>query len=258
MPIHRLCTVMAILCLSTGLHAAEIELWHINDLFSASRREDDLYTATIGIGGTAKGWNIALEEHLFTDKAADIRHDETFLTVARELLPADAKWRVRAELGIAHIGTGIFGEEFQNVIHDILNEPELILPYSTDERTHLYVNVRAARTVVRLRRFSLAPEVELESAGFKRHARLVARADWDLGEGVGILFEGGQRWTESDYPTLTPWIDPSDMAIAVGLTYKRYLELRWTANYFGVADRHWHVVGRFEVNSKKERRPAAD
>lgn len=224
--------------------AAELEFRHINDLFSASPIEDDLYTATLGLSASVDGWTFRLDEYLFTDRGRGLRFDETYLTAARELLAPDSKWDLRAELGVARVGRGLYGERLQNFVHEILRQEELHLVYATEVQSHVFFRVDVKRTMKTTEVATIAPLLELESAGFKRHAKLALGVTWDLGQGFELYTEGGARFSETNYAPLEPWLEESKPTVAIGAGYKRWIRLIWTSNYFGTGDNHWHVSAR--------------
>ena len=104
-------------------------------------------------------------------------------------------------------------------------------------------------------RTTLAPLIEVESAGFKKHARMALGARWDLGEKFGLHAEAGARFSETNFAPLSPWIEKSGPTVAVGFGYKDFLDMTWTSNYFGTGDNHWHVTFRshFGAGAKKSR-----
>ena len=239
-----LSTAMVVAGLTAGLNAAEIEIRHINDLFSASPLEDDLYTATLGISTTVDGWTFDLDEYLFTDKSRGMRFDETYLAVARDLLAPDSKWNVRARLGVARVGQGLYGQRLQNFVHSLVNADQLNLTYIADKQSHVFVRLNVERTLKTTERATIAPVLEIESAGFKKHARIALGVHWNLGRGFELYSEAGARFTETNFAPLSPWIKDSDPTFTVGVGYQRYLSLTWTSNYFGTGDRHWHLTAR--------------
>ena len=236
--------------MTAGAGADEIKLRHINDLWSLSPSYDDRYTGTVTLAWTHEGWTIDVTEYMFTDKDInELRFDETYFTVAREFTPGEGHWRLRARAGVAHVGKGIFGERFQNFVHRLLDQSELDLPYVRDG-SHMFASVHASRPVVERERFTLTPYGEIESAGFKRHVLLALTANWDVGKGYGIVAETGFRWTRTDFAPLGFWIDENDPTFAVGASYKHLIDVRWTQNYFGTGERHWHLTTRIRIDKK--------
>jgi hypothetical protein len=239
--------------LAAPVHGAEIEIRHINDQFSASRIEDDLYTGTLGISGTVAGWTFDLDEYIFTDKTNGLRFDETYLTVAKEFLGPDSPWRVRARLGAVHVGEGLYGQDFQNFVHSILNQPEVHLPYVTDSMTDVFARLNVGRRLYSNERVFLDALMEIEYAGFKEHARVAVGAHWNLGKSFGLHAEAGARFSDTDYAPLVPWIEETAPTFAIGAGYKHYVDLTWTHNYFGTGDNHWIISARarFGAAAKK-------
>ncbi|NIM01857.1 MAG: hypothetical protein GTN89_13730 [Acidobacteria bacterium] len=247
-------TAILLVGLSFSAEAAEFEFRHINDLFSASPIEDDLYTATLGLSGRVDGWTFKLDEFLFTDRGRGLRFDETYLTVSRELLPAESKWGVRAELGAARVGRGLYGERLQNFVHEVLQQEKLNLTYATEMQSHVFVHLDVKRTFEPVGVATIAPLVELESAGFKKHARLALGVTWELGQGFDLYTEGGVRFSETNYAPLEPWLRDQEPTLTVGAGYKRWFRLTWTSNYFGTSDNHWHVTARAQWGAQLRNR----
>lgn len=238
---------LAILGPASPIESAELEFKHINDLAASRDNPDERYTGTATLAGTFRGWTIDLTEYVFTDRDLnEIRFDETYLTVARDFIPGSEHWRLRWQAGLVHVGKGLIGQRGQNNLHRILGQDEVDLDY-IDDGTHLFVAFRAARPVVRREGFALTPYVELESAGFKKHALAAITADWDVGRDFGLLAETGYRATRTHLAALAVFLDENAPTVAFGARYKRWLELRWTLNYFGVGDRHWHLYVRVPV-----------
>jgi hypothetical protein len=245
---------MVLAALTAGVHAAEIDLRHINDQFAASPVEDDLYTATLGIAGTVNDWTLGLDEYVFTDRANGLRFDETYLTVARDLLRPDSKWRLRARIGAVHVGKGLYGERLQNFVHSILGEDEVDLAYVPGSQSYVFVRLNVSRRLHANERLIFLPLVEIESAGFKEHARAALGVRFDLSERFNLHAEAGARFTDTSYAPLVLWIKDSEPTFGVGAGYKNFLDLTWTSNYFGTGDNHWHISMhlRFGAGTKKQ------
>ncbi len=250
MKLSRFAALFACAAIAASTHAAEIRLKHINDLFSVAPGDDDLYTASVGIGTVVNGWHLDLDEHLFTDKTNNLRFDETYLTVARDLQRPESKWRLRARLGVTRIGRGLYGQRLQNFVHAMIQVPEVTLPYMPGHQSHVYFGGNVGRTVAAFERAILEPQLEFESAGFKRHAKISLAARWDLGLGLELYTEAGARFSDTDYVPLVPWIKENAPVYVAGIGYKHFFEFKWTQNHFGTGDHHWHVAGRVYFGSK--------
>ena len=230
--------------LSAPVPGAEIEFRHINDQFSASRIEDDLYTGTLGFAGTVAGWTFGLDEYMFTDKTNGLRFDETYLTVARELLGPDSAWRVRVRVGAVHVGEGLYGQDLQNFVHSIFNQDEVDLPYISDSMTDVFADLNVSRRLYANERVNLNALFEIEYAGFKEHAGVGLGAHWNLGRDFGLHAEAGVRFSDTSFAPLVPWIEENAPTFAVGAGYKHYVDLTWAHNYFGTGDNHWIISAR--------------
>ncbi len=239
--------------MAAHVHAAEIEFRHINDQYSTFPIEDDLYTGTLGISGTVAGWTFDLDEYIFTDKTNGLRFDETYLTVAREFLGPDSPWRLRARVGAVHVGEGLYGQDFQNFVHSILNQPEVHLPYVPDSTTDVFARLNVSRRLYANEGVFLDALMEIEYAGFKEHARVAVGAHWKLGQHFGLHAEAGARFSDTSYAPLMPWIEEAAPTFSIGAGYKHYVDLTWTHNYFGTGDNHWIISARarFGAAAKK-------
>lgn len=252
-----LAVAIAFAAVTSQVHAAEIELRHINDQYSSFEIEDDLYTGTVGVSGTVAGWTFDLDEYLFTDKVNGLRFDETYLTVARELLEADSAWSVRARAGAVHLGRGLYGQRLQNFVHEILQQEEVDLPYVGGSKSYGFVRLNVGRELFANKRVAFAALMEVESAGFKGHVRVAVTGRRALGRGFGLHAEYGQRYSDTSYAPLLPWIKGSEPAFAIGVEYKRFLDLTWSRNHFGTGEYHWHVTARVRFGKAARTRSQA-
>jgi hypothetical protein len=226
-------------------------LTHENDLFSGTPVEDDLYTATVGIAYERSGWRFRLNERLFTDRAAGLRFDESFLTVSRELLQpsreSTRRWSLRAEAGVVRRGRGLFGQGTQNFIHEIVNEPEVRLPYIAGTSVHLAAALELSRTIPLGQGARLRPLIAAESAGFKEAARIAVEFRQQLPRGWWLVGELGGRLSETEFAPLAPWMDGSAPTYLLGAGYREWISLSWSENAFGTEDRHLHLRLRFRL-----------
>ena len=228
----------------------EIVIGHTNDLFAVTDDNDDRYTATLTLGVRHRGWEIELSENMFTDRFVNgIRFDETYLTVARGFSPGERGWVIRPEAGVARVGEGIYGQRFQNFVHRVIDHEEYFLQY-VEDGDHLFLGLRVARPLAAGKRFTLTPLVELETAGFKRHALLGLGAEFDAGRKFNIVGDFGFRWTRTDLAPLDIFVEEEDPAFGIGASYGGLVDLRWTRNYFGTGSNHWHLMVRVPVTKK--------
>ena len=95
---------------------------------------------------------------------------------------------------------------------------------------------------------------EIESAGFKGHARVALNGRRALGGGFGLHVEAGTRFSDTSYAPLAPWIEEHEPTFAVGADFKGFLDLTWSSNHFGTGESHWHVTARarFGATAKKQ------
>lgn len=233
------------------LAEAVLELTHDNDLFSGTRIEDDLYTATVGIAYERSGWRLRLNERLFTDRAAGLRFDESFLTVSRELLqsPRESprRWSLLAEAGVVHRGRGLFGQGTQNFIHEIVNEPEVRLPYVAGSSVHPTIALELSRTLPLGQGAQLRPLIAAESAGFKEAARVAVEFRQELPRGWWLVGELGSRQSKTEFAPLAVWMDGNAPTYLLGAGYREWISLIWSENAFGTEDRHLHLRLRFRL-----------
>ena len=215
--------------------------------------EDDLYTATLGLAASVGRWSFDLDEYLFTDKGSGLRFDETYVTVSRDFLETDSKWQLRVRAGGVHLGRGLYGERLQNFVHEVLKQDEVFLSYVPESKTDFFVRLDVRRNLVASKRVVFAALMEVESAGFKEHARIGLEAGRNLSAGFELHAGVGLRYTDTDYAPLVPWIEDSDPTFGAGFRYKEFLDLTWTTNYFGTGDNHWHVTFRSQFGDGTRR-----
>jgi len=232
----------------SGDHAPpEFFFEHVNDLFAVVDDNDDRYTATMTMGASFRGWELELSENMFTDRQVNgIRFDETYLTVARDFTPGDKGWVLHAEAGVVDVGEGIYGESFQNWVHRLFNQDEYFLQY-VEEDTHLFMGLRVSRPVAVHERFTLTPVAEHENGGFKRQTLVALTADFKVAAKFELMGEVGYRWAWTDFAPLDIFVEDGHYALGAGASYRRWLSLRWTKNYFGTGSNHWHLSLRIPL-----------
>jgi hypothetical protein len=114
--------------------------------------------------------------------------------------------------------------------------------------------VNASRTLAANHRVVVVALAEIESAGFKEHAKVALDARRSLNAGFELHAHVGVRFSDTNYAPLVPWIEDSDPAYGAGVRYKELVDLTWTTNYFGTGDNHWHLTVRARFGADKQRR----
>jgi len=236
----------------------EFILAHSNDLFAIVDDNDDRYTATMTLGARFRGWELELSENMFTDRKVNgIRFDETYLTLARDFTLGGQRWVLRAEAGVVDVGEGIYGESFQNWVHRLVNQDEYFLQY-VQEDTHLFLGLRVSRPVTVGERVTLTPTVEHADAGFKHDSLVAIETDVDVARRFTLTGELGYRWSSTDFAPLDIFMQDDDPTFGVGASYKDWVDLRWTKNYFGTGSNHWHLQVRIPLKKNSNKAGVTD
>jgi hypothetical protein len=212
-----------------------------NDLGVITPGKDDLYTATLGVEGGTGRVRFALDELMFTDRQAGLRFDETYLT-ASYTLPRLSGWEWRVEGGAVHVGNGIFGQDFQNFVHRLLNIEEVELEYIEEEKIHPHLRVEVERPFAATPTLEVGPWVDLfEAFDFKRHAILGAALRW---QGSGKLSAFGRvaaRYSSTGLDVLEPWMEGWGPQLEAGFGYGRFLRVSYSFNHYGTEEHHFHL-----------------
>jgi hypothetical protein len=237
----RSCVSAAMLLAAAGLaHGAELSATHANDLFSANRIEDDLYTFSAELAFRHQGWSVRAWENAFTDQDNEIRFDESYFTIARDF-PCFG-WRARLEIGAVRIGEGVLGEDSQNTIHRLIGQDEIHLPYVDENRNESVAAVELWRPYALAPSVSLVPRFRVFHANdFVRHFTATTTAHWQRGK-VRYLAGAGWRFFETDYDLLEPWLEESAPTWEVGADLFDHLVLKWTQNRFGTNRRYFEAT----------------
>ena len=223
----------------------KLEFYHANDLFAGSREDDDLYTATVGVAFETPQWTLRLRENLFTDRAAMLRFDETYLTWFNRKGDGNSRWFHEGEWGLVRRGRGLFGESTQNFIHEIVNEPEVRLPYVGGTTLHPYLRMKGGRGMPLAQRWRALASIEAETAGFKEHARIELKGRREFPTGGWLELATGLRYSNTEYAPLVPWMNGRAPTYELAGGYREWISLSWTQNAFGTEDRHFHL--RFKI-----------
>jgi hypothetical protein len=243
----RFAVAVAAFAIAAGAPAAafELRLSTENDLITSERAQDDLYTFAVALEVERGPYAFTLRENAFTDRAAGVRFDETYLTMGRAL-PAFAPWQVRGEIGVVHVGRGLLGEDAQNFVHDVTGDPLVELTY---ERSHVHPHaaLTASRAFAAGERLDLGPVVQLDTVpGLRHHALAGVQAEWRPREWVAVHAMAGGRWSEATFAPLSGHLDGLAAAARVRLEVLEKVFLSWSYNDFGDEREHLslgYVVG---------------
>jgi hypothetical protein len=236
---------LAAVCLTASLAGAradtELILRTANDLGVLLPGKDDLYTASLGVELGVGEIGFALEELMFTDREAGLRFDETYLT-ASYALPERSGWESRIEAGAVHVGNGIFGEEFQNFVHRLLNIEEVELDYIDEEETHPLLRVDVQRPFAATPELEVGPWIDLfEAFDFKRHAILGATLHWQASGKFSVFGNAAARYSETDLDALGPWTGGWGPQFEAGFGYGRFVRVSYSFNHYGAEEHHFHL-----------------
>ena len=251
------CSSLA-LAVTNAASAAEplsVEVELMNDLGAVNDLVDDLYSGGLALRVARGRWRVALEENLFTDRAADVRFDETWLLGAWAPPPLGG-WRSRLEAGAVHVGDGLFGEDVQNAIHRVINEPELQLDYIAEDDEHAVLGVEVWRTFREQRRVGLGPWLEAREAfGFKSSVAAGGTIAWRISQPWRLSGRLLSRWTESVLPELERRIDEDEPHVELSLQRRRWLRATYAHNEYGTGDQHWHLAFTWHARGQPGSRP---
>ncbi len=219
----------------------DLTLFAHNDFGTFTPHHDDLYTSTLGLSIATGPMRYGIVENMFTDRENETRFDETHLTVSGDLPEIDG-WRMAAEAGLVRVGTGLFGQEFQNQIHGAMGRPDIQLTYIDDVSWHGALRFEAARAFPVGQRLSVGPRFELSDAvGFKAHVLAGATLRWEAIDRLVVQGTAGARYSTAELDALSPWTNGLAPAAGLGVIYRDLLSVAYTYNAFGTEDHHWHV-----------------
>lgn len=223
---------------ATPLGAQQLRLSTENDLLARSDTPDDLYTFSVALDLERAGCTWSLREDAFTDRAAGVRFDATFLGVGHAFEPAGA-WTVRGEAGLLHVGRGLFGERAQNAVHRALGGEQVELRY-LDGSLHPRLAASAERARALGRRVDLGPRLEAELApGVDARALAGLALRWQPGPHFGLEALVGGRWARALTPALEPHLAELAPAARLGAVLFDRFFVSWSYNDFG--DRREHL-----------------
>jgi hypothetical protein len=222
---------------SAPLGAQRLRFATENDLLANSDTPDDLYTFSVALDLERGGLTWSLHEDAFTDRAAGIRFDATFLGAGRTF-DLDGPWDVRAEAGLLHIGRGLFGEHAQNAVHRALGGERVELDY-LDASLHPRVAASAERSLPLGRRLDLAPRFVAELVpGVDARALAGVTVRWRPSPRLGVEALVGGRWARALLPALEPHLTALAPAASLGVVLFDRLFVSWAYNEFGDEREH--------------------
>jgi len=233
---------VSVLLAPGGVRAGtDLTLFSLNDFGTFTPHHDDLYTSSLGLSIATGPVSCGMVENMFTDRTNETRFDESHLTVSGDLPPIDG-WQMAAEVGLVRVGTGLFGQEFQNRIHGALGRPALQLTYIDGVSWHGALRFEAAREFPVGQRLTVGPRFELADAfGFKAHALAGATLRWEKNHRLVVQGTAGARYSTAELDALSPWINGLAPAGGLEMIYRDLLSVSYTYNAFGTEDHHWYV-----------------
>ena len=230
---------------------AEYRLITGNDYLAHNSPRDDLFTFALGLAFDSGPYTVSFQENAFTDRDAGTRFDESFVAVGRAI-PGGGPWHLYAEAGVVYVGRGLFGQRFQNDVHQVIGEDELDLRY-LGSHLHGSFEVMADRLFEIVGPFELGPRLEAYAIpGLRSHVVVGAHARWHINQKLALDVVGGGRWSDAYFHPLVPHLaDLAPMArVAVDVSERVYVS--WTLNEYG--DERQHVSVGYRVGSGKVER----
>lgn len=237
----------ALTALAEQARGYELRLSTENDLFVEEKHPDDLYTFSVGIGVDRGPYTFGLQEHAFTDRQANVRFDETHLTVTRRL--TRAAWQVELTGGAVHVGHGLFGEEAQNAVHDLIGADEVDLRYA-DSDLHPEAAVSAERWWPLGRRIVAGPRIEAAAVpGLHSHAIVAGQLAWQANRWLDVELLAGHRFTDTDHEALEGRLASEAPIGVVSVVLVQRLEVTWSFNKLG--DEREHLTVGYRVRGPR-------
>jgi hypothetical protein len=185
---------------------------------------------------------------MFTDKGADSRFDESYLALGWRL-PKTGDWEMWAQVGAVHVGEGLFGQDMQNWIHRLVNQPQVDLTYIDENTFHATLDFDAFRPFDVRKQLKIGPWVDLHAAfDFKQHAIVGARLEWRMVKRFFFDARLAARYTNAELPELQPWIVEFGPAAEAGINFNHFLYASYSYNAFGTEHHHWHFHIRWVVD----------
>ena len=226
--------------------AFDVQLALANDAFTNSPHPDDLYSFGGGISFMGDTAGVVLEERSFTDRTAELRFDETYLTVRRRFSeirgPFGRPWSLEVAAGVAHVGEGLLGQSVQNTVHRWIGSDRVDLPYIDRDRYHAHVQIEAAQPLLASPLFATSPWFDVEATpGFRYSAALGLRWSWQAVSWLRLDGTAGARHTQSELEALECWVEDFAPSVEVSTLLGERYRLTWSYNAYGTGDQHWHL-----------------
>lgn len=238
---------------ATGAAAQELRFTSQNDFLTNNPTNDDHYTSSLELQLRRGPYTISFRENAFTDRDADRRFDETFVTVERTFRALEP-WQLTAEAGIVHIGRGVFGQDLQNAIHRLLGNHEVDLEY-IDTRVRPSFALAAERLFWPTRTFAVGPRLEAFAVpDLRSHAVLAVQGTWQPGPAVDLHVVAGARLSDASLDVLEPHTEGFAHVVRAGLLLWNRVVLAWTYNDYGDRREHVTIGYRFSFGDR-ERSP---
>ena len=242
-----LAAVLTIALAASAASAQTVAITTTNDLAAGNPQEDDLYTASLEAAWTVGMREVRFAEHMFTDRDAGRRFDETWLEVASPL-PGFRGWFGTWRAGAVRVGRGLFGESAQNALHGAIGSDTVELDYDAGHTLHPTVGATWSRRILRSGRALSFLRTELASApGFRHHARVVLDTTWALGRGALLGATAGARGSVSEHDLLAPHAVALAPTWQLRVAWRGWVELAWTGNDLGVGQRHVRLGLRLPI-----------
>jgi len=230
--------------LAQAAAASEITFTTANDILSGNRFTDDRYTAALALGVHLEKVEIRFAENLFTDRTHGLRFDETWLT-ARFRPALDGPWRPSFELGVVHVGHGLFGADAQNAIHDVIGGEEVDLPYVDHDSVHAVGRLELERTLLHRRRLEVETRFGASwSPAFRSTLHASVSAAVPVSRWLTVILGAGGRLDRTEIDALEPWQRDTAGTGELSFLLLERLELGWTYNKYGTGGRHLELTYR--------------
>jgi hypothetical protein len=227
------------------LRAGQIRFETDNDFLTSNPENDDLYTFSLSLAWEWAAQTVSLREHAFTDKDADLRFDETYLTLAREL-PLRGAWRAHSEAGLVYVGRGLFGQTVQNELHDLVGDQEVDYEYVDNSRIHPWGELVFDRRAVRGPRLAHGPRFSLTAApGFQAAVMAGWRVEWSPPGPIDLGVTAGLRYSHTAYAPLEPHIAARAAYGGLEVALWDGFVATWTYNAYGTERQHVAFSWRF-------------
>jgi hypothetical protein len=223
--------------------AAELRLETENDLLSKSATPDDLYTFSFAAAVEQGPLLFSLRENAFTDRAAGIRFDETYLSVGRSLA-----WRgfaLSGEIGVAHVGKGLLGQGAQNTVHRWIDDDQVYLRYGSGSlHPHAAFVVQRPLATTAVGDFAAIADADV-TPGLKSVGFVGARAVLAPRAPVSVDVAAGARFAHASLESLEPHLERAAPAVRISILLRGSVYVSWSVNQFGDGREHLSAGYRF-------------